>query len=64
MISPDDLVSALDQLGAPETPTETKVRGYKVKVTRQSLSPSDVAGKRAAIAQVIARSLGKGNKLN
>jgi hypothetical protein len=42
---------------APETPTESKVRGYKVKVSRHKLSPEDIAGKRAAIAAVIARSL-------
>jgi hypothetical protein len=59
VLAPDDLVVGLDQLGVPEAPTESKVRGNTVKVTRRSLSPEDFAGRRAAIAQLIARSLGK-----
>lgn len=58
--SPEDLIEYLDQ-GASTTSatTESTVRGYKVKVTRQALSPADIAERRSAVAQVIARSLAR-----
>ncbi|MGA8148732.1 MAG: hypothetical protein WB870_14365 [Gallionellaceae bacterium] len=61
--SPEDLIEYLDQI-SPATPvaTESTVRGYKVKVTRQTLSPADLAERRSAVAQVIARSLAKAQK--
>lgn len=59
VIGTDEIVTALDALDAGPTITEGTVRGYKVKVTRQALSPEDVAGKRSAIAAVIARSLSR-----
>lgn len=58
IVGPDELVVALDAL-EPAPTTETTVRGYKVKVKRQHLSPDDLAGRRAAIAEVIVKSLGK-----
>lgn len=50
----------LDQ-GDSEMPgaTENVVRGYKVKVTHQALSPQDIAERRSAVAQVIAKSMMK-----
>ena len=39
--------------------TENVVRGYKVKVTHQALSPQDIAERRSAVAQVIAKSMMK-----
>lgn len=61
--SPEDLIEYLDQ-NASTTPTATEstVRGYKVKVTRQALSPADIAERRSAVAQVIARSLSRTQK--
>ena len=56
-LGPDEIVATIDGYTAPLGTTETTVRGYKVKVTRQAVSPEDVAGKRSAIAEVIARSL-------
>ncbi len=59
-LSAEDFVEYLDQV-ASEVPgaTENVVRGYKVKVTHQALSPSDIAERRSAVAQVIARSLAR-----
>lgn len=59
-LSPEDFIEYLDQ-DAPATSatTESTVRGYKVKVTRQALSPADIAERRSAVAQVIARSLAR-----
>jgi hypothetical protein len=59
-LAPEDIVAALDTFEAPPT-SESKVRGYKVKVSRQLVSYQDIASKRSAIAEVIARSLTAGN---
>ncbi|MGA7178350.1 MAG: type IV secretory system conjugative DNA transfer family protein [Thiobacillaceae bacterium] len=59
VIGPEEIVTVLDGLSAEPTTTETVVRGYKVKVTRQTLSPEELTGRRSAVAGVIARSLGK-----
>ena len=58
-VAPDELVSALDGVLSPAVPTDSVVRGYNVRVSRQRLTPEDALGKRSAIAQVIARSLQK-----
>jgi len=61
--SPEDLIEYLDQsISATPATTESTVRGYKVKVTHQTLSPSDIAERRSAVAQVIARSLSRVEK--
>lgn len=62
LLGPEDIVPTLDRLDTM-TPTQTTVRGYKVKVTRQTLSPADVAERRSAVAQVIARSLSQGRNI-
>ncbi|MBI3901706.1 MAG: hypothetical protein HY306_01985 [Nitrosomonadales bacterium] len=61
--SPKNLIEYLDQ-GASQTPTttETMVRGYKVTVARQALSTTDIAERRSAVAQIIARSLARGDE--
>jgi hypothetical protein len=58
-IAPEDIVAVLDEIDAPEPTAEQTVRGYKVKVKRQQLSYQDLASRRGAVAEVIARSLGK-----
>ncbi|MBI5450164.1 MAG: type IV secretion system DNA-binding domain-containing protein [Gammaproteobacteria bacterium] len=60
-IAPEALVEYFDTLPL-RAPREQTVRGYKVKVSQATLSPADVAERRAAIAQVIARSLSKAQK--
>ncbi|MEK7538478.1 MAG: type IV secretion system DNA-binding domain-containing protein [Patescibacteria group bacterium] len=61
LLGPEDILPTLDRLDTM-TPTQTTVRGYKVKVTRQTLSPADVAERRSVVAQVIARSLSRVKK--
>jgi len=51
VIGPEDIVTALDTLGAAPTAKESVVRGYKVKVTRQDLSPEDEAARRKAVGR-------------
>lgn len=62
-LSPEDFVEYLGDDSIPESgSTENVVRGYKVKVTRQALSPEDVAERRKAVAEVIARSIARTEK--
>jgi hypothetical protein len=61
-IGPDDIVAALDQVDPQPKTTEGTVRGYKVKVSRQTLSAEEIAARRQAIAEAIGRSLSKGVK--
>jgi hypothetical protein len=56
--SPEELVATLDALD-PGATTETTVRGYKVKVTRQTMTPEELANRRQAVAGVIAKSIAK-----
>ena len=59
-VCPEDFIAYLDQ-GAvdPQPTTEAMVRGYKVKVTHEALSPEEIAERRTAVARVIVRSLAK-----
>jgi hypothetical protein len=61
-VAPEELVGALESFEAPATPTEATVRGYKVKVKRQAVSPGDVAARRSTVAEIIARSLSTGSR--
>lgn len=56
-LAPEEVVAALDEIRPPETPAASVVRGYRVKVNRQSVSSAELAGKRAVIAEVIAKSM-------
>jgi hypothetical protein len=49
----------LEYLTIAEAPSEQMIRGYRVKVQRQTLDPADAQAKRQAIAAVIAKSLKK-----
>lgn len=57
---PESIVEFLDSIESPPQTSQSEVRGYKVKVTRQNLSPDEIATRRAAVASVIARSFKKG----
>lgn len=58
VIGPEEIVTALDALPPPPSPpAESIVRGYKVKVTRQTLSPEEVLARRRQVAAVIAKGL-------
>ncbi len=59
VISPEEIVSFLDEVAVGSATAESTVRGYKVKVKRQAMSQGDLAGRRSAVAEVIARSIGR-----
>ena len=55
--SPDKLFELLDAAHAELRPVEQSVRGYRVKVRFRRSSTGGVAGKRGAVAAVIAKAL-------
>ena len=57
-LTTEDILPMLDAV-LPAEPSETTVRGYKVKVSRTPVSPSDAKGRRAMIARVVAQSMRK-----
>jgi hypothetical protein len=58
-LMPEEVLAHLDGLAGETEVTEETIRGYKVKVTRQALSPEEVEARRRAIGQVIAKSVAK-----
>ncbi len=55
-LSPEDVPDYIAAL-APPDPTETTVKGYKVRVSRTAVSPEEVRERRDTLARVVARSL-------
>lgn len=62
-VAPDDILAALEQVDPQPKTTEGTIRGYKVKTNRSTLSAEEIAAKRKAIMEAIARSLAKGEKI-
>jgi hypothetical protein len=56
-VAPDAVVREIELLTETQASRETIVRGYRVKVNRQAISSTELAGKRAVIAEVIAKSM-------
>jgi hypothetical protein len=56
--SPDDVIDFLKQF-APSKPAEKTVRGYKVSVEVQNLSPSERAVREQAIAEIVGKNMQK-----
>lgn len=60
VLEPSDLAEFLDAFEPePGLPEEQTVRGYKVRVSRQSFTPEEAAKRRQAVARTIAKSLGR-----
>lgn len=58
VLQADAVADYLDTFPAASA-SESTVRGYKVRINRQSQSPEDTANRRRQVAQTIARSLSK-----
>ena len=54
------IVVALESFDVPSAPTEATVRGYKVKVKRQAITPGDVVAARSTVAEIL---LGRSRKV-
>ena len=62
VIEPEALFSYLDSEVAKEASIETRVKGYRVKVQYESVSPDEANAKKDSIAKVVADSLKKMKK--
>ena len=56
-VTPDGARAYIDGLVDDAPPTEEAVRGYRVKVSRTKIDPSEAQQRRRAIAAILARSL-------
>jgi hypothetical protein len=56
-LAPEDLPDYIAGLAPPPEPTETMVKGYRVKVSQTTVSPEEARVRRERLAGVIARSL-------
>jgi hypothetical protein len=56
-LAPEEIADFVGALAAPSEPTETVVKGYKVKVSRTALSPGEAKARRAQIARVVAQAM-------
>lgn len=59
VFSPDELFQYLDITIKPEQAKETRIKGYRVKVSYDQVSANEVKQKQASIVKVIQRSLKK-----
>ena len=59
IIEPDALFSYLDSEVDKEASTETRVKGYRVKVGYNAVSPDEANAKKDSIAKVVADSIKK-----
>lgn len=57
VLSPEDIPDFIASLGPPPEPTETVVKGYKVRVSHTAVSPEDAKARRESLAKLVARSL-------
>ncbi|MCX6204930.1 MAG: type IV secretion system DNA-binding domain-containing protein [Bacteroidetes bacterium] len=55
--TPDALFSYLDTNTQVQSPTETIIKGYRVNVSYDSITPSEMNRKRASVAQVVLNSM-------
>ena len=61
-LEPEGLFSFLDEEIAKEASTETRVKGYRVKVGYNAVSPDEANAKKDSIAKVVADSIKKMKK--
>lgn len=57
ILAPEELPDVIAYLAPPPEPTETVVRGYKVKVSKKVLSPEEARARRETLARLVSRSL-------
>lgn len=59
-LAPEDVPDFIQGLSAPPDPSETVVKGYRVKVHTVATSPEDMKSRRDAVARIVGRSLARG----
>ena len=55
--TPDALFSFLDMIKKSESPTEKTMKGYRVNVSYDSITPEEMSRKRTSVAQVVLNSM-------
>lgn len=56
-LTPEDIPDFIGSLAAPPEPSESVVKGYRVKVSLASTTPADAKARRDALARLISRSM-------
>lgn len=56
ILTPEEVPDFIAALASPD-PTETTVKGYKVRVSRTAVSPNEARERRDTLARIVARSL-------
>jgi hypothetical protein len=57
IVAPEDIAAFLDEISVRPDATESKVGTYTVRVTGPTASPEEHEARRAAVAEIIAKSL-------
>jgi len=57
--TPDALFNFLDMIRKPESPTEKTMKGYRVNVSYDSITPEEMSRKRTSVAQVVLNSMNR-----
>jgi hypothetical protein len=60
LLSPEEVPDFIAALAPAPGPTESVVRGYKVKVSHAQLSPAEAKARRETLARLVSRSLQRG----
>lgn len=59
LLSPEEVPDFIASLAPPPQPTESVVKGYKVRLSHATSSPEDTKARKDALARIIAQSLGR-----
>jgi hypothetical protein len=59
LLAPEDVPDYIASLAPPPVPTESLVKGYRVRVTRTAVSPEEARERRERLTKLVARSLQK-----
>ncbi|GAA4815328.1 hypothetical protein GCM10023232_08780 [Sphingosinicella ginsenosidimutans] len=61
ILAPEDIPDYIAALSPAPAPSESVVKGWKVRVSRTSVSPEDAKERRDRLAKIVARSLSRGD---
>lgn len=61
-LAPEEVPDFIASLAPPPEPSETRVRGYRVKVSTTAISPEDAQARRERLTKLVARSMRQSDK--
>jgi len=59
LLTPEEVPDYIAGLAPPPDPEESRVRGYKVRLSRTTVTPEEAKGRREQLARLVARSMGQ-----